>query len=86
LNKKIELFAAPYATLNEKFIPLFREAGFKRIFLNIPTFPATRTDLYLLGRTSVEPTDWPIEFRLKLSGAYQWLPLAINIKKYIINS
>lgn len=80
INKEVRLFAAPYATLNEKFIPLFREAGFERVFLNIPTFPATKTDLYILGRTSVEPTDWPIEYRLKLSGAYQWLPLAISLK------
>jgi peptidoglycan/xylan/chitin deacetylase (PgdA/CDA1 family) len=84
LNKKATLFAAPYATLNEKFIPLFREAGFKRVFLNIPTFPATKTNLFVLGRISVEPTDWPIEYRLKLSGAYQWLPLAVFLKKKIL--
>lgn len=84
LNKKVTLFAAPYAMLNEKFIPLFREAGFKRVFLNIPTFPATRTDLYILGRTSVEPMDWSIEYRLKLCGAYQWLPLAIRLKNKLV--
>lgn len=84
LNKEIKLFAAPFATLNEKFIPLFKEAGYQRVFLNIPTFPATKTDLYVLGRTSVEPTDWPIEYRLKLSGAYQWLPLAISLKKQLL--
>jgi peptidoglycan/xylan/chitin deacetylase (PgdA/CDA1 family) len=80
LNKKVTLFAAPYATLNSSFTGLFRQAGYERVFLNIPTFPATKTDVYILGRTSVEPTDWPIEFRLKLSGAYQWLPLAISLK------
>lgn len=81
LNKEVTLFAAPYATLNEKYSELFKQAGYHRIFLNIPTFPSTRTDLYILGRTSVEPTDWPIEYHLKLSGAYQWLPIAISLKK-----
>lgn len=80
LNKKINLFAAPYATLDDNLIPLFRQAGYNRVFLNIPTFPATRKDTYVFGRTSAEPGDWPIEFRLKLLGAYQWLPLAIGLK------
>lgn len=80
LNKKILLFAAPYATFNDKFTDMVKQAGYRRLFLNIPTFPATKTDLYVLGRTSVEPTDWPIEYYLKLSGAFQWMPLAINLK------
>ncbi len=81
LNKKVYLFAAPYATFNEKFTDLFKQAGYQRVFLNIPTFPATKTDSYTLGRTSVEPTDWPIEFRLKLVGAYQWMSFAIRLKR-----
>lgn len=84
MDKKVTLFAAPYATLNEKYAELFKQAGYQRVFLNIPSFPSTRTDLYILGRTSVEPTDWPIEYRLKLSGAYQWLPIAISLKKKLI--
>jgi peptidoglycan/xylan/chitin deacetylase (PgdA/CDA1 family) len=84
LNKKVTLFAAPYATLDKKFTPLFKEAGYQRVFLNIPTFPATKTDVYILGRTSVEPTEWPVEYRLKLAGAYQWLPLAIHLKNKLL--
>lgn len=80
LKNKVTLFAAPYATLNEDFTDLFKQAGYERVFLNIPTFPATKTDSYILGRNSVEPTDWPVEFNLKLMGAYQWLPLAIYLK------
>lgn len=85
IKRKVTLFAAPYATLDESFVDLFRQAGYHHVFLNIPTFPATKTDLYILGRTSVEPTDWPIEYCLKLSGAYQWLPLAILLKNKLRN-
>lgn len=81
LNREITFFAAPYATFNEKHASVFMQAGYQKVFLNIPTFPTTQNELFILGRTSVEPTDWPIEFHLKLSGAYQWLPLAINLKK-----
>jgi peptidoglycan/xylan/chitin deacetylase (PgdA/CDA1 family) len=84
LNKKVTLFAAPFATLDKKLSNLFIQAGYKRVFLNIPTFPATETNLYIMGRTSVEPTDWPMEFYLKLVGAYQWLPLAITIKNRLL--
>ncbi len=86
LNKKVDLFAAPYATLDGTLIPLFVQAGYDRVFLNIPTFPATRKDGYVFGRTSVEPGDWPIEFRLKLLGAYQWLPLAIKLKNRLFGA
>ncbi len=84
LNKNIILFAAPFATLNESILPVFKKAGYVRVFLNIPTYPATKTDLYLLGRTSIEPTDWPIEYILKFKGAYQWLPLAVKLKKRLL--
>jgi peptidoglycan/xylan/chitin deacetylase (PgdA/CDA1 family) len=86
LNQKVTLFAAPYATLNENFTDLFRESGYHRVFLNIPTFPATKTDLYILGRIGVEPSDWPLEYRLKFAGAYQWLPIAINLKEKLIGA
>jgi peptidoglycan/xylan/chitin deacetylase (PgdA/CDA1 family) len=81
LRRKVTLFAAPYATLDENMAPLFKQAGYERVFLNIPTYPATKTDLFIMGRNSVEPSDWPIEFFLKLAGAYQWLPWAVNLKK-----
>ncbi len=81
LHRDITLFAAPYATLDETQTGVFIEAGYQFVFLNIPTYPATRTGSFVLGRNSVEPTDWPLEFYLKISGAYQWLPLAINLKK-----
>jgi peptidoglycan/xylan/chitin deacetylase (PgdA/CDA1 family) len=84
LNKNIILFAAPFATLNESILPVFKKAGYERVFLNIPTYPATKTDLYLLGRTSIEPTDWPIEYILKFKGAYQWLPWAIRFKRVLM--
>jgi peptidoglycan/xylan/chitin deacetylase (PgdA/CDA1 family) len=84
LGRQVTLFAAPYGMLNDEFVPLFKEAGYKRVFLNIPSFPASKIDLYVIGRVAAEPTDWSIEYYLKLSGSYQWLPLAINLKKRLI--
>jgi peptidoglycan/xylan/chitin deacetylase (PgdA/CDA1 family) len=84
INKKVKFISVPYATFNEAFTDLFKKAGYERVFLNIPTFPATKTDLYVMGRISSEFDDWSIETRLKLLGAYQWLPLAIHIKSIFV--
>lgn len=83
LNKRITLISVPYGQFDKSFTELFKEAGYQRVFLNIPTFPATKTDLFVMGRVAVDADDWPIEFRLKLLGAYQWLPLAIKIKSIL---
>jgi len=37
-----------------------------------------------VGRVRVDPTDSPIEFRLKLLGAYRWLPLAFSWKRRLL--
>jgi hypothetical protein len=36
-----------------------------------------------IGRIGVTPHDWPLEYRLKVIGAYQWLPLAIAAKRWV---
>ena len=84
LKKKVKFLSVPYATFNEGFTHLFKQAGYERVFLNIPTFPATKTDLYVMGRIKCGMSDWLIETRLKFWGAYQWLPLAIDIKDKLI--
>jgi peptidoglycan/xylan/chitin deacetylase (PgdA/CDA1 family) len=80
LHKQITLISVPYGTFNKKYVKLFKAAGYQRVFLDTPTFPTTEINLYIMGRTVVSSEDWLIEFRLKLLGAYQWLPYAISIK------
>ena len=81
LKKKITSISVPYGQFDKKFTELFKATGYQRVFLNIPTFPTTKTDLFVMGRIGVDPDDWMVEFRLKLLGAYQWLPFAISAKK-----
>lgn len=80
LGRKITLISVPYGQFDQKLIHVFEEEGYERVFLNIPTFPITSIQRYLMGRIGVDPTDWEIEYRLKLAGAYQWLPMAIYLK------
>jgi len=84
-GRNISLISVPYGQFDKKYTKLFKEAGYQKVFLNIPTFPATNNDLFIMGRISVEPDDWTLEFHLKLQGAYQWLPFAISIKKKLFS-
>jgi peptidoglycan/xylan/chitin deacetylase (PgdA/CDA1 family) len=86
LQRKITLFSFPYGAFNEGLVKCCKEAGYERVFTTLP-FPAF-ADLceFATGRVCVEPTDWRIEFLLKLFGAYRWLPLAFSLKRKLLSS
>ncbi|OPY15887.1 MAG: Polysaccharide deacetylase [Syntrophus sp. PtaB.Bin138] len=83
LQRKVTLIALPYGSIDMENTQHFKEAGYERVFLNIPTFPATLNDRYFVGRIDTSPDDWMVEYKLKLRGAYQWLPWAIAAKRSI---
>lgn len=80
LNLKIDLFSFPFDSYTNKLIELSKKVGYKRAFIDIPIFPNTRIGEYLNGRIDVSLDDWTLEYRLKMLGAYQWLPFAVNLK------
>lgn len=81
-RKEITLLSFPYNDYNEHVVNLAKNEGYSRVFANIPTFPASRIN-FLIGRVDVSTADWRLEYWLKLKGAYQWLPFAVNIKKFV---
>ncbi|MGA9526819.1 MAG: polysaccharide deacetylase family protein [Terriglobales bacterium] len=81
LSRRVNTFSFPYGSFNEQLIEWCRDAGYERVFTTLP-FPAFATPHeFVVGRVTVEPTDWPLEFRLKVLGAYRWLPLAFRLKR-----
>lgn len=86
LQKNIKLFSFPYGAFNANLVAWCREAGYTRVFTILPVPALPDAEGYITGRVSVEPTDWKIEFRLKLMGAYRWLPVAFALKKMMIES
>jgi peptidoglycan/xylan/chitin deacetylase (PgdA/CDA1 family) len=86
LNRKILLFSFPFGAFNETLVEVCREAGYQRVFSTLPKFAFISTDEFVTGRVRVDPTDWPLEFRLKLAGAYRWLPWAFELKRRVLNS
>ena len=81
LGREVSLFSFPYGAFNEDLIKCCREAGYERVFTSLPILALTNSGEFALGRISVEPTDWALEFRLKLLGAYRWLPGAVALKR-----
>jgi peptidoglycan/xylan/chitin deacetylase (PgdA/CDA1 family) len=85
LKREISTLSFPYGDFNAKLIDWCRDAGYKRVFSTMPGNAFRNQGEFLSGRVKVEPTDWPIEFRLKLMGAYRWLPYAISWKRRILS-
>lgn len=80
----ITSFSFPYGAFNERLVQWCREAGYKRTFTTLPRLAGVNSNEFVIGRVSAEPSDWPLEFYLKLNGAYRWLPFAFTAKQKIL--
>jgi len=79
LAKRIDLISFPHGDYRERHLKWALEAGYKKAF---GTFPAYFIDGGNIGgRVRVDPSDWLLEFKMKLLGAYRWLPWAIAVKR-----
>src|SRR5262249_10846819 len=82
---KVVLFAPPHGSSRPGVLRLSREAGYNRVFLCGPWCSSSDVEGHVAGRIEVSPGDWPLEYRLKFRGAYQWLPRAIAAKRRAVN-
>jgi peptidoglycan/xylan/chitin deacetylase (PgdA/CDA1 family) len=85
LKRDIRLFSCPYGGFDSTVIESCREAGYERVFTALPVFAFTQPREFVTGRVRTTASDWPLEFRLKLAGAYRWLPAAIACKRALIS-
>ena len=85
LNRDVNLLSFPYGAFNDSVVDGCREAGYERVFTALPVFAFSEPREFVTGRVGTAPTDWPIEFRLKLAGAFRWLPYAYSLKRRILS-
>lgn len=83
LDNRIDLFSFPYGAINHEHIAIAKQAGYKRVFSITPVPTNFDKNEFVIGRTLVEPTDLTLEFRLKILGAYRWLPAAFKVKRWL---
>lgn len=73
LDCPIEDLALPHGSYNQKVLSLAQKVGYKRIF----TLDPKPADLYsgnpIIGRFSMSPDVWKVEYILTCAGAYAWL-------------
>lgn len=81
LNRDVDLFSFPFGEFNNQLVQSCREAGYSRVFTIIPRLAFGDPQELVTGRIEVSPNDWAIEFRLKLLGAYRWLPPIFALKR-----
>jgi peptidoglycan/xylan/chitin deacetylase (PgdA/CDA1 family) len=81
LGRPVTMFSFPFGGFSEEGIQLCRQAGYSRIFTALPYNAFQDVNEFIVGRCRADTSDWPLEIRLKLAGAYRWLPLAIELKK-----
>jgi len=87
LKREVSAFSFPFGGFSPGLVELCRQSGYRRIFTTMPAFAfAADSNEFAVGRVRVDPTDWPIEFRLKLAGAYNWLPMAFALKRRLRSS
>jgi peptidoglycan/xylan/chitin deacetylase (PgdA/CDA1 family) len=85
LDRKVGEFSFPFGGFNEKLVELCRQAGYERIYTTLPAFAFEKPNQFVVGRVRVDPSDWALEFRLKLAGAYGWMPMAILLKRKVVS-
>jgi peptidoglycan/xylan/chitin deacetylase (PgdA/CDA1 family) len=86
LNRKIRLFSFPFGCFNHRLVELCKDAGYSRVFTTLPKCAFAERGEFAVGRVRVDPTDWSLEFRLKLNGSYRWLPVALQFKRLVVSS
>jgi peptidoglycan/xylan/chitin deacetylase (PgdA/CDA1 family) len=86
VGREIAAVSFPYGSYGPRELKLAAEAGYRFYFDSTPqsVTPALRSGL--IGRVSVQPTDWDIEFRLKVLGAYRWVRRASAIKRRLLSA
>ncbi len=75
-------FAVPFGFWDERVVEMATLAGFQRVFSVEPS-PVFDADLLVVPRVTVEPTDSPLVFRLKVLGSYRWIGHWMAFKRRI---
>lgn len=85
LDRKVTLFAFPYGIHSPELICMAHDAGYQRVFITEPRKTCLDPMERVIGRIHIAPDDWWWEFRLKIRGAYAWIPRACRFRDWIRN-
>jgi peptidoglycan/xylan/chitin deacetylase (PgdA/CDA1 family) len=78
-GRSVRYHAFPFGEHDARVDDAARAAGYERCYGIVPT-EARPHEGYVVGRVQVEPTDWDVEFRLKVLGGYRWMAWWMNAR------
>lgn len=84
LGREVTSFSFPHGAYTERDLALASRHGYSRVFTIDPVQFIDCEGRFAIGRTRVEPYDWPMEFRLKALGAYRWMSQASRLKRAVV--
>lgn len=74
LDYPVDALALPHGAFDREVLRAAREAGYRQVFTLEPRIVTDdHLDDFLVGRFSMTPDTWLLEFRLTCAGAYAWL-------------
>jgi peptidoglycan/xylan/chitin deacetylase (PgdA/CDA1 family) len=73
LERPVEKLALPYGAYNQAVLAMAKDVGYKRIYTLDPRMVGFDVGNLVLGRFSMSPDAWKIEFMLTCAGMYAWL-------------
>jgi peptidoglycan/xylan/chitin deacetylase (PgdA/CDA1 family) len=81
---RVAMLSLPYGSFNDSVLVAAGRAGYEQVFANVPVERCAGDASPLVGRVNVTPRDWPIEFLLKIHGAYDWMAMAVPAKREVL--
>lgn len=72
LGRPVTTFSFPHGEFDSRTIEQCRDAGYERVFTIEPSVIRSGQVGFVVGRVAADPWDWPLEFKLKILGAYCW--------------
>jgi peptidoglycan/xylan/chitin deacetylase (PgdA/CDA1 family) len=80
------LMSFPYGDYDQAVAEMCKKAGYHLVFGIEPQAVDPLDSEFIRGRIAVDPTDGPLEFFLKMNGAYRWMPVASNVKQALVGA
>jgi peptidoglycan/xylan/chitin deacetylase (PgdA/CDA1 family) len=79
----VRMLSLPFGACSAAVVAAARRIGYEQVFANVPV-AGQNGSRGLEGRVNVTPRDWPVEFDLKIRGAYDWMALGVPAKRLVL--
>lgn len=81
IGSDVRLIAYPFGDWDDRVASRAEHAGYERAYTVRPSCVTRAIPALSIPRVTVEPTDWNIEFRLKVAGAYRWMGSLMALRR-----